>query len=101
MSKKEKLISIVEKTNNLLENSDDFYVYVNTTNYAINITNSMSEDRHVDEWLENKNDIYYGVFSFSEAIAFAKILNDLYHIEYRETFNIRTTNGSNNGIKAF
>ena len=101
MSKKEKLISIVAKTNNLLENSDDFYVYVNITNYSIHITDRISEGRVSEEFLENNNDVYYGSFSFSKAVAFAKILSDLYHIEYRETFNIRTTNGSNNEIKAF
>ncbi|MEA3315065.1 MAG: hypothetical protein U9Q30_04345 [Campylobacterota bacterium] len=101
MNANEKIENIYKLTKSLIDeyNDEKFYVYINKTNKFINITTDCN-GRNINEWSNAKNDIVYGEFTFNHAISFAKIFNDLHHIEYRETFNIRT-NGLSNDIKAF
>jgi hypothetical protein len=98
----DKIDKIYNLTINLLNEHKNvkFYVYVNKVNKFINITTDCN-GRVMNVWSDGGNDIIYGIFTFDEAVAFAKTFSDLHHIEYRETFNIRTTTGSNNNTKAF
>jgi hypothetical protein len=102
MNKKEKIDEIFQKTQELInsENNNNFYVYINKTNSYINITmNYDKSTRSIGEWLEKDNDIIYGPYSYTQAIAYANIFSNLYHIYYRQSFGIKTTNGNIN--KAF
>ncbi len=102
MNAQERVDNVILKTKGLLaNNTGNYFVYINKTNRFITITND-SKNRTVEEWSEGNNDIFYGSFSFSEAVTFAKVFSDLHHIEYRESFNIRTTfSQNNNDTKAF
>jgi len=100
MAIEQQIEDIISKAQALLDTNDDYYIIINKTNRTIVITNN-NNNTDLGRWSLNENSIRYGSYTFTQATALAKVFQDLYHIEYREQFGLRTTSGSNKTIKAF
>ena len=101
MDKTQKIDQIKTDIDSLLKGheSSKFCIHVNKTNNFMTI--QPVEDKKLNIWTEQKNDINYGPYSFIEAIGMAKVFAEYYRTQERDSFGMRITTNCPSELKLF
>jgi hypothetical protein len=91
MTKTQKIDQTKSEIDTILEvnENSEFCIYVNKTNNFMTI--QPAENKEFNIWSEQENDIYYGPYTFIDAVGMAKIFAEHYRTHHQDSFGVRIT----------